>query len=385
MRRLINNLFGKDQELSDEEKEHLENLVDDSSENSEDNRVSFEDVAEYVASLKSIYELNRVRNLLDAQERYIDTDDISGDRGEEKSYYEDFEKLRKQEKTLENSSSNSGVVGGVEGIDNVSVERSEDGKSKDDKVISNKVGGDEFDKERVEDDYKGDNKIYDDKGREITVEDVGVEEVGSKSVNKGSSTEGSKDESKGGKDKIEKVDEDSNKFENVEEDEDRVSVDEVNKVMANKKDEVSEGAEKDTKWVDIEKTDSSYKVEEEIGRELYDKGDRVADELRDIFGVENIFVTTSNNSNLDVLKGKEIFHIGIRNENSQGGNFSVAQENSWFVSGVKRLSFLKNFKMIRSEESVKDLVWEIDSNKAIVLSYRSVTLLDEDGSFDFTL
>lgn len=140
---------------------------------------------------------------------------------------------------------------------------------------------------------------------------------------------------------------------------------------------------------DYKTIDDTYEepVEEiqEIEDEFSIQKELFLDKLKDLFGEDNIFVNVEENSEIESLKNKKILHIGLRQKYAFGVDTTTPQEeNKWFISTIKQLDDLKNFKMLRSEEGIKDLVWD-RGDFAILLSFRSTNLLNSVHEFDFDL
>ena len=315
MRKILDMFKKEDHELSEEEKEKLESIVEEDERDGVEKSVKFEDVAKYVESITNIYQINRIRNLLDAKEKYL-----------EDGYSEDM---------------SSGGFSSKE--------------RKDEKVVA------------------GDDKENRSKRVDFEVEDVGevsssyedeyLEDVGEGEYGEDIDGEKDKNSKEGNKEEI---------VDDLEHEEDYES-DDVG-------DESEESAGEFVEVVDVD--EDKEKNELRVSDEGFDE--KVYEEIVKIFGEENVFYTRENNTNLDVLKDKNILHIGIRKLDAFDEESSVSDENSWFVSNIKNLSVLKEFKMIRSQEGIKDLMCEIDESSAVVISYRSISLLDDREDFDFS-
>lgn len=126
---------------------------------------------------------------------------------------------------------------------------------------------------------------------------------------------------------------------------------------------------------EIQETKDEFSIQKEL----------FLDKLKDLFGEDNFFVNIEEKSEIESLKGKKILHIGLRQKYAFGLDTTTPQEeNKWFISTIKQLDDLKNFKMLRSEEGIKDLVWD-RGDFAILLSFRSTNLLNSVNEFDFDL
>lgn len=155
------------------------------------------------------------------------------------------------------------------------------------------------------------------------------------------------------------------------------------KEESNKKEPVEFEVEEVETYKEIEEPDEiSEKENPVIEDEFETQTSLFYDKVKEIFGEENMFSRVEEESNLDILKGKKVFHIGLRQKSAFGQETSIKDENSWFITTVKQLDDLKNFKMMRSEEGIKDLVWD-RGDYAILLSFRATTILSSIDEFDF--
>lgn len=84
------------------------------------------------------------------------------------------------------------------------------------------------------------------------------------------------------------------------------------------------------------------------------------------------------------LGKRDIYQIGIFKSEAFDSNESIEEQNSWFISQIKQLEELKNFKVLNSKDGLKDLIWDVDGKNAIIISFKSVQLLNE-RKFDFYL
>lgn len=107
----------------------------------------------------------------------------------------------------------------------------------------------------------------------------------------------------------------------------------------------------------------------------------IINKLRDIFTDENMFFKESKQINYEILKGEEVTCIGIRKKEAYFNWESVSEQSAWFISEIKKFNELKNFKVIRSEEGIKDLVW--NKERPIIISFRSVNHLPNQDNFIF--
>ena len=156
-----------------------------------------------------------------------------------------------------------------------------------------------------------------------------------------------------------------------------------------------ESSNEDKHNFEVEEVDD-YKTLEDNFEDKFEEVDSIEDEfsiqkelfldkLKELFGEDNIFVNVQENSAIESLKDKKVLHIGLRQKYAFGLDSTTPQEeNKWFITTIKQLDDLKNFKMLRSEEGIKDLVWD-RGDFAILLSFRSTNLLNSVNEFDFEL
>lgn len=129
------------------------------------------------------------------------------------------------------------------------------------------------------------------------------------------------------------------------------------------------------KFEEVDSIEDEFSIQKEL----------FLDKLKELFGEDNIFVNVQENSSIESLKDKKVLHIGLRQKYAFGlDSTSPQEENKWFITTIKQLDDLKNFKMLRSEEGIKDLVWD-RGDFAILLSFRSTNLLNSVNEFDFEL
>lgn len=106
--------------------------------------------------------------------------------------------------------------------------------------------------------------------------------------------------------------------------------------------------------------------------------------ITDIFGKHNCSKQIVYGRFLTGIGKKDLFQIGIYKSESFMDNISIEEQNTWFITQIKQLEELKNFKVLNSKEGVKDLIWEKDKNHAIIISFKATQFLNEN-KFDFTL
>lgn len=107
----------------------------------------------------------------------------------------------------------------------------------------------------------------------------------------------------------------------------------------------------------------------------------IINKLRDIFTDENLFFKESSKINYDILKDEDVTCIGIRKKEAYFSWESASEQSTWFISEIKKFPELKNFKVIRSEDGIKDLIW--NKEKPILISFRSINYLPSQDNFIF--
>lgn len=136
--------------------------------------------------------------------------------------------------------------------------------------------------------------------------------------------------------------------------------------------------QEEDEYVELDTVKSENKPSFEVESGLFLK------HVIEVFGEQNVFSIIEEKLGLDYLKGKPVLHIGIRNKDFFMQDVPVSEQNYWFVSFVKKVENLKNFKFIRSEEGMKDLVWERDEG-FILISFKATQYLQSLDEFDFEL
>lgn len=321
--------FRKKDTLTEEEKEKFTQLLSNNQEESSENQKQF-DIFTYVKSLNSIHEINKIRNLLDEQEKQLTQDTNSYVDDYSQDVYEDIKE---------------------EGVDtptnNIEIEEVDSYKN----IEENSSQNSQRDNSINQDSY---NKNPEDNSHNS-------EEVSS--IDQDSYKENSEDNSK-----------------------------EVNSIDQDSYNDNSEDNSLNPENIHIEEVDSYKDIEEE---NIYEKEPpqqqddeftkettKLYQKIKEIFGEENVFTTTVENSQIEVIKNKKTFHIGIRDKNSFDKQNTTQDENQWFIKGIKQLENLKEFKIIRSEEGIKDLLLE-RGDYAILLSFKATNILSSKDSFDF--
>ncbi len=127
----------------------------------------------------------------------------------------------------------------------------------------------------------------------------------------------------------------------------------------------------------------SSKQNEEIDR-FFSEAQENYNELVNIFGKENLFKNVEDESSLSVANGKPLFQVGFREKDAFKSKDDAKLQNSWFIANIKQFSKLKSFKMLRSDEGMKDLICEMEGG-VMILSFRATDFLDSKKSFDFSL
>lgn len=108
----------------------------------------------------------------------------------------------------------------------------------------------------------------------------------------------------------------------------------------------------------------------------------IINRLRDIFSDENLFYRVSTKINYDILNGKEVTCIGVRRKDAYYNWQSISEQTAWFISEIKKVNEVKNFKIIKSEDGIRDLVWNKDEHP-ILICFKSVELLPNQDEFNF--
>ncbi len=121
--------------------------------------------------------------------------------------------------------------------------------------------------------------------------------------------------------------------------------------------------------------------EEDEEKSSLEKNAIIINKLRDIFTDDNLFFKESKKISYEVLKGKEVTCIGIRKKSAYFTEESISEQNSTFISEIKKFDELKNFKVIRSEDGIKDLVW--NKEHPVLICFRTVNLLPNQDFFSF--
>jgi hypothetical protein len=105
--------------------------------------------------------------------------------------------------------------------------------------------------------------------------------------------------------------------------------------------------------------------------------------IKAVFGEENIMSQIEDKNSTTYNPNKKLLHIGVR-QHSSFGHGDALQENAWFIGQVKQLEDLKSYKMLRSEQGMKDLVVEKE-HVVVIISFRATSFLNSINEFDFTL
>ena len=121
--------------------------------------------------------------------------------------------------------------------------------------------------------------------------------------------------------------------------------------------------------------------EDDEEKSSLEKNAVIINKLRDIFTDDNLFFKESKKISYEILKGKEVTCIGIRKKSAYFTEESISEQNSTFISEIKKFDELKNFKVIRSEDGIKDLVW--NKEHPVLICFRTVNLLPNQDFFSF--
>lgn len=103
----------------------------------------------------------------------------------------------------------------------------------------------------------------------------------------------------------------------------------------------------------------------------------VHDELMELFNDGKIALLKEK-FDFPSLGERETLAFGIYN-----ADFSQTKEQThWFVQHLKQFSRLKECKMLLSEEGEKDLILEVGDTHAILLSFKTTNLINEEFTFN---
>lgn len=322
---LLKNLFGRREEvLTEEEMEH----IDDNSEFEDQEVKNPHTIEDLVRSLNTQDEINRLRNLLDKRER-----DITGNYDlhkveEEKSHYDlvqDIRKVNYEEKIVEP----------------------------------------EFNEEKTK------TREYDEpKNPEKSFEEINQRKV-NLDFNKNEDISFQSQEDN---------EEENNKVIEPDflEEEDYIDDSIINK-----------GSKIDTTQLEKEKEDKDFLEIDEKQVNLNEdtfpmEADLFYQRVCDIFGNHNCSKKQVYGRFLSSIGKRDLFQIGVYKSEAMGEDVSIEEQSSWFISQIKQLEELKNFKVLNSKDGLKDLIWDKDEKNAIVISFKAVQFLNEN-KFDFTL
>lgn len=140
-----------------------------------------------------------------------------------------------------------------------------------------------------------------------------------------------------------------------------------------------EKEEIDTDFLEIEEKEilintDSFEIESDL---FYQK-------ISEIFGKHNCSKQVMYGKFLTGIGKKDILQIGVFKSESFTEDINIDEQSSWFISQIKQLEELKNFKILNSKEGIKDLIWDKDKNHAIIISFKVTQFLNEN-KFDFSL
>ena len=121
--------------------------------------------------------------------------------------------------------------------------------------------------------------------------------------------------------------------------------------------------------------------EEDEEKSSLEKNAIIINKLRDIFTDDNLFFKESKKISYEILKGKEVTCVGIRKKSAYFTEESISEQNSTFITEIKKFDELKNCKVIRSEDGIKDLVW--NKEHPVLICFRTVNLLPNQDFFSF--
>ncbi len=352
--KIFNKFFKKDHDLSFEEQEKFQNMINTgNSENTYSDDLSESFNFEFAISrLSSFEELNRIRNLLDKREKEIE----SGT-----SYLVDSE------------IKNSDVPDFEESIPIKS-------NSVTEMNIEEDITEDDLNNETYEDNSYKPDEIKDD----LTYNDDKLNQFEENNLEK-ESPELNFDSNENLIDKKE----DSFDYDELDKEDDRVEI--PNEILEESEEPQKgkikfdlEDEQEDKDFVELESVQPAKNVESVVDDKFSIESDMFYSKVKDIFGEENIVKKVEESSNLDLIKNKKVLHLGLREKNKFLEESNMIEENTWFITHIKQLDDLKNFKMIKSDKGMKDLLWD-RGDYAIIISFRATTFLTSIEDFDFEI
>ena len=137
----------------------------------------------------------------------------------------------------------------------------------------------------------------------------------------------------------------------------------------------------------VDDADDEYEIEDvevsNVSSKSIDSDDEpilfsvVHDELMELFNDGQI-VLLKEKFDFPSLGERDTLAFGIYNT-----DFSQTKEQThWFVQHLKQFSRLKECKMLLSEEGEKDLILEVGDKHAILLSFKTTNLVNEQFTFN---
>ena len=136
----------------------------------------------------------------------------------------------------------------------------------------------------------------------------------------------------------------------------------------------------------IEESEKSEEYKEVEIDSIKNKAEPILEKIKNIFGEENVFFDEDKKSTYENLNYRNLYYIGIRKKDEfKNPKSHWAEENSWFVKNIKKLEELKQFKVLESKEGLKDLLFDIDSENSIILSFKTTDKLKDESSFEFPI
>ncbi|MCA9459133.1 MAG: hypothetical protein KC550_01135 [Nanoarchaeota archaeon] len=347
----------KNEELSPEEIEHVNNTISkNNGDDLEKKEGNYIDIKKGISQLNNLEEINRLRNLLDQKEREI-TGNHELYKPEEENYIEKEEKNKEEIiKTEKKFDSKNSTKNNEKYFGEIDIEENIDDEKLDTQTY------------HVENYKKEIEKIEDDNGDKITQE---VEFIDNEDEEYTNDMDKDSDENNADYEDLEE-----NNYKKISQKEIITQEDEED----NNNNNEENNKEKSEKYIEIHHED-----EDEFGNELDKDYQTIIKELREIFKIENIIETSGETCEFDSINGEEINYIGIRNKNSFHNDMSAEDENAWFITRIKKLEKLKNFKMLKSEPEEKDLVWVRDNHPPILISFRTTGSLENEDDFPFPM
>ncbi len=347
--KLFQNIFNKNHELNEEQQQRFNSMVENDSSQSQQPTSLQQNPHNLVASLQSLEEINKIRNLLDKREKELETGSM---------YLVESEIKHQEEPEFEAISVNS---------NSVSEENIEESITENDLNYETYEDSEPF--QESEKNKKEESTNYSDNLNSYEETSLSSE---------------SPELTFGNNDNITTKIPQEESYEALDKEEEINPMPE--ELLEKKEEEHSKGIEidlepdKDSDFIEFDSLNTKKTVEEDI---LSPEMDLYCEKIKTIFGEENFFARIEEENKTSYNSNKKLLHIGIRQKENFGqGN--TLEENAWFIGHIKQLEDLKSYKMLRSEQGMKDLVKE-DPSFVTIISFRGTSFLNSLEEFDFEL